>query len=213
MAKRRFFMFALCLVLAAGCVTGAFAQVTVSGGLALSSLTGVKLSGSFAGTSSPKVDSGIGIGGNVFVDYLLPIGLPLSLGAEIGIDGTKFTIESWGEETVTAIPLLLRAAYHFDLVPKLDLYVVGKIGYVFGTWKGDQKTWLEDNQVTVGSIGGFGFGIDAGVAYYFNSTMGAFAEVGFDDYMLKSKLSGFGISETLDAPFHRFLTAGISAKF
>jgi hypothetical protein len=212
MAKRKFFMLAAGLVLSAVCVTGAFAQITVSGGLALSSLASVKETGSF-GAGSASVDSGIGVGGNVFVDYLLPIGIPLSLGGEIGVDGTKFTLNHYGEETVVAIPLLLRAAYHFDLMPKLDLYVVGKIGYVFGSWKGDMKNWLEARQVTVGNIGGFGFGIDAGVAYYFNSKVGAFAELGFDDYMLKSKLSSGGITNTLEAPFHRFLTAGVSVKF
>jgi hypothetical protein len=212
MTKRKFFMLTICLVLSAVCVTGAFAQVTVSGGLALSSLSGVTID-SFGSTSSPVVDTHVGIGGNLFVDYLLPISIPLSLGGEIGVDGAKFTIDKWGEETVTAIPVLLRAAYHFDLAPKLDLYAVGKIGYVFGSWKGDQKTWLEDNQVTVGTIGGFGFGIDAGVAYYFNSKVGAFAEVGFDDYMLKSKMSASGVTGTLEAPFHRILTIGVSGKF
>jgi hypothetical protein len=213
MAQRRFFMLAVCLVLSAVCVTGAFAQITVSGGLALSSLASVKETGNFGINPSHSVDSSIGVGGNVFVDYLLPIGIPLSLGGEIGVDGAKVTIDHYGEETITAIPLLLRAAYHFDLAPKLDLYAVAKIGYVFGAWKGDNKNWLEASGVTVGAIGGFGFGFDAGVAYYFNSKVGAFAEVGFDDYMLKSKLSSGGYTGSLKAPFHRFLTAGVSVKF
>jgi hypothetical protein len=213
MAKRRFFMLTACLVLSAVCVTGAFAQVTVSGGFALSSVKSVDVSGyGFEGNTT--IDSGTGIGGNLLVDYLLPLSIPLSLGAEIGVDGAKFTIEHYGEETVTAIPLLLRAAYHFDLVPKLDLYAVAKIGYVIGIWEGSQKDYLTNVvKMTVGSIGGMGFGFDVGAAYYFNSTVGAFAEAGFDDYALSSKITGFDETITFKAPFHRFLTIGVSGKF
>jgi hypothetical protein len=181
----------------------------VSGGLAVSTVTEITVSG----WGSPDVDAGAGIGGNLFVDYLLPIGIPLSLGGEIGVDGAKFTIAGDGEETVMAIPLLLRVAYHFDLMPKLDLYVVGKIGYVPAVWEGTQKDNLEGSGASIGNIGGVGFGFDVGAAYYFNSRVGAFAELGFDGYMLESEISGGGISATLEAPFYRFLTIGASVKF
>jgi hypothetical protein len=202
-------MIAACLVFSAVCVTGAFAQVTISGGLALSSLKGLEVDGN-AGMS---VDSGVGMGGNLLVDYLLPISIPLSLGGEVGFDATKFKISGFtGEDSIFAIPLLFRAAYHFDLLPKLDLYVVGKIGYVIGIWLGDIKDSIESYDGTVDTIKGLGFGFDAGVAYYFNSKVGIFAEVGFDNYGLKSKIDeGYG-EYTLEAPFRRFLTAGFSFK-
>ncbi|MDR3191923.1 MAG: porin family protein [Treponema sp.] len=206
--KRKNLMFAACLLFSAVCATGAFAQVTVSGGLAVSAVTDVEVSG-----WNPNIDSTAGIGGNLFVDYLLPIGIPLSLGGEIGVDGAKFTIENDGEETIVAIPLLVRVAYHFDLMPKLDLYVVGKIGYVPAVWEGTQKDNLENAGVSVGNIGGLGFGFDIGTAYYFNPKVGAFAELGFDGYMLESEISGGGMSATLKAPFYRFVTIGASVKF
>jgi hypothetical protein len=219
MLKRKISALALCLAVSALCVTGAFAQVTVSGGLALSSVDDITVKGDGTSTN-PNIDSDTGVGGNLFVDWLLPTGIPLSLGFEVGVDGAKFTVENYYNETMTAIPLLLRAAYHFDLHPKLDLYVVGKIGYVIGIWQGEWRDEAESSGATIEDpVGGFGFGIDAGVAWYFNSKVGVFAEVGFDKYALETKVkfpteyqSG-GVSYTLEAPFNRFLTAGISGKF
>jgi hypothetical protein len=209
---KKIFMLALCLAVF---VAGAFAQITVSGGFALSSVSSIEISG-----FSAPIDSSIGYGGNLFVDYLLPVSIPMSLGFEIGVDSGSFTIDGLGnnggdsEDTILAIPLLLRAAYHFDLMPKLDLYIVGKIGYVFGSWSGDIRDGAEE-EGSVETIGGVGFGIDVGAAYYFNSKIGLFGELGFDGYMLETKLKyeEYGGSETLEAPFYRFLTLGVSVKF
>ncbi|MDR0383487.1 MAG: hypothetical protein LBH50_05820, partial [Spirochaetaceae bacterium] len=106
--------------------------------------------------------------------YRLGVRFPvsmLSLGVEFGVDGATLKAKSpySGEEKITAIPLLLRVAYHFDLFPKLDLYAVGKIGYSFGLWTGDNRD-IYDNMpnVTVGTTGGFGWGIDLGISYYFS---------------------------------------------
>jgi hypothetical protein len=208
MEKRKVFAFALCAALSAVCAATSFAQVTVSGGFAISSVKDIKV----VGGGNPSIDSETGIGGNLFVDYLLPISIPLSLGFELGVDGAKFTIENDGEESMTAIPLLLRAAWHFDLLPKLDLYLVGKIGYVIGVWEGDVKDELE-KYYSIDDVGGVGFGFDLGVAYYPSSKFGVFAEVGFDEYALETKITGGGDSLTLKAPFNRFLTFGISGKF
>ncbi|MDR3356851.1 MAG: porin family protein [Spirochaetaceae bacterium] len=209
MGKKKILTLALCAVFFSICAAPSFAQITVSGGLALSSVKNIEVSG-----YNQDIDADIGIGGNLFVDYLLPIGVPLSLGGEIGVDGAKFKVGDTLNESITAIPILLRAAYHFDLLPKLDLYVVGKIGYVIGIWEGDFKDYVENsNDSSVGALGGVGFGFDVGVAYYFNSKIGAFIEAGFDDYVLESKLKFGGASYTLEAPFNRFLTFGVSAKF
>ena len=165
------------------------------------------------GAGSQGVESDIGVGGNLFVDYLLPIGIPLSLGGEVGVDSASFKYAGIYTDTVIAIPLLLRAAYHFDLLPKLDLYVVGKIGYVIGIWEGETKDMVKSIGASVGDIGGIGFGFDVGAAYYFNSKLGAFAELGFDDYALESEITSSGYNQTLKAPFNRFLTIGVSGKF
>jgi hypothetical protein len=202
-------MLAAFLLLSMLCARGAFAQITLSGGLAVSAVPDVEFSGWPLDSESTA-----GIGFNLLVDYLLPIGVPLSLGGEIGVDGATVTIEDYGEETIVAFPLLLRVAYHFDLMPKLDLYVVGKIGYVPAVWEGSQKDRIEKlDGGTVGNVGGLGFGFDAGAAYYFNSRVGAFGELGVDGYMLESKLSATGESGKFKASFFRFLTIGVSVKF
>ena len=185
----------LAVLLSAACVTGAFAQVTVSGGFALSTTNSVTVEGFDSG-----IEGDVGVGANIYADFLLPIGVPLSLGFELGYDVSKLKL-GLAEETLGAVPLLLRAAYHFDLMANLDLYVVGKIGYAVGTYSG---SGLED-------IGGVAFGFDVGAAYYFTPTVGVFAEGGFDDYALEAKIAGFSDSK-VKASFFRFLTAGISLK-
>jgi hypothetical protein len=186
--KAAFFM-----ALFAGLSAALSAQVTVSAGLALSVMTAKASSGS----DSESLDDGtVGVGGNVYLDYLLPVGVPLSLGLEIGVDTASVE-----HITGTAVPILLRAAYHFDLMSNLDLYLVGKIGYVAGS----AKAWGE----TESGFNGIGLGIDAGAAYYFTSRFGIFGEAGFDWYNLQKKISGI----TVELPFYRFLTFGVSAKF
>jgi hypothetical protein len=219
MAKRFFTVITLAL-LSTVFAAGAFAQVTISGGLALSSIKGIEVDG----MSENGIDPKIGFGGNIYADYLLPLSIPLSLGFEIGVDSAKFTMKEAisnsntggykdAEERATVIPLLVRAAYHFDLMANLDLFVVGKIGYAVGFWDGEFKKELESYKVTIGNFGGFAFGFDVGAAYYFTPLLGVFAEAGFDDYMLKGKISDQGYNATLEIPFNRFLTIGVSTKF
>jgi hypothetical protein len=198
-----------CLALSLVFTAGAFAQITVSGGFALSSIAGVELEG-----YKVDVEGKLGVGGNLFVDYLLPLNIPLSLGFEVGLDSGSIESDGGYKDTVLAIPLLLRAAYHFDLMPKLDLYLVGKIGYVPGIWTGDNKKNLEDGGGDAGFMSGVGFGFDIGAAYYFNSKFGLFGEGGFDAYLLRSNITfTFEEAASLKVPFYRFLTIGISGKF
>jgi hypothetical protein len=211
MVKRLIMMAAFVLL-----AMGAYAQVTISGGFALSTTEEASMSGDIS--DSGGVDAEIGLGANIYADYLLPISIPLSLGFEIGVDGSKFRVYDKFDEKVTAIPLLLRAAYHFDLFPKLDLYGVLKIGYAIGIWTGEFKDMLINRyNATIDAMGGFAWGIDAGASYYITQTVGIFAEIGFDDYMLKAKGTGsdrgYSGSATFKVPFNRFLTAGVSVKF
>ena len=195
--------------------TGKASRVTAGLGLALSSAEDIKLKS--GGLFDAKFDVGGGFGFNVFVDYLLPVSVPVSLGAEFGVHGASFEIKhTTYEDTITAIPLLLRAAYHFAPAPKVDLYIVGKLGYVFATWKGDARDMMEDDyDAKVDDVGGVGFGFDLGVVYSLNERFGLFAELGFDHYSLETKIknSDYDISMTLEVPFTRFLTFGVNAKF
>jgi hypothetical protein len=187
MSRARFFKVGLFIALFVILATGASAQVTISGGFALSSME-VKGFGE-------SIDGDIGLGGNVYADYLLPIGVPLSLGFEIGFDTATIGDES--EVTGIAVPLLLRAAYHFDLMANLDLYLVGKIGYILGSAESDIDSDSGYN--------GLGFGVDVGAAYYFNPRLGVFGEVGFDQYN--------GEKDDIKVIFSRFVTVGVSTKF
>jgi opacity protein-like surface antigen len=207
--RKGFLRAAAFAALFAGLAAAASAQVTVSGGFALSSM---KVEESdYSGDYS--IDGDIGFGGNILVDYLLPIGIPLSLGFEVGYD-TASVEDSGYEITGHAIPLLARLAYHFDLIANLDLYLVGKIGYVLGGVK-DDYDFDEDG------INGMGFGFDVGAAYYFTPRIGVFAEAGFERYSLEKKIDdyyyydgdSYNDSYTIKAPFSRFVIVGISFKF
>jgi hypothetical protein len=216
MAKKRVFLVMALAVFSTVFAAGVFAQVTISGGLALSAVDA-----KIKSTISPRIDTKIGFGGNIYADYLLPVGVPVSLGFEIGVHAAKFIVNESplsgkkAEETITAVPLLLRAAWHFDLADSLDFYLVGKIGGAFGAWKGDLYDDLGSSGIAVDDIGGFALGIDIGAVYYFTPRFGASAEAGFDRYSLKTKIKApFGAySATLEAPFSRFLTFGVSVKF
>ncbi|MDR2072603.1 MAG: hypothetical protein LBP60_04120 [Spirochaetaceae bacterium] len=145
------------------------------------------------------------------MDYLLPIGVPVSLGVEAGFDTAKIEVEFdtiIEKGRVVVIPFLLRVAYHFDLFPKLDLYIVAKAGGVYG------YTDYEDAEGKVG----FAFGAYLGTAYYFGQRVGIFAEVGFDEYIITSEAGvqtayGFGQeTKTVKTPFYRLATFGLIIK-
>jgi hypothetical protein len=185
------------LLLFAGLTAGVSAQITISGGAALSRAT---LNLEELEDDASQSDT-TGYGGNVYLDYLLPISIPLSLGVEAGFDGATTSAVGGNsgdtfEDKITAIPLLLRVAYHLDLMPRLDLYVVGKIGYVLGKWEGDTLDYYTENipgayrgyEATPPS--GLGWGFDLGAAFYFTPNFGIFIEGGFDRYDLKTKISG-----------------------
>jgi hypothetical protein len=192
MRSKGFVRAALFMALFTVLAAGASAQVTISGGFAVSSME--------AKVGGYSVEGDIGLGGNIFVDYLLPIDMPLSLGFEVGYDTA--TLNDGIEVTGYAIPLLARVAYHFDLMANLDLYLVGKAGYVLGGGEDAAGNAEED-------INGLGFGFDVGAAYYFSPRFGVFAEAGFERYSLEKKVG----SDTYSFPFSRFIIVGLSTKF
>jgi opacity protein-like surface antigen len=224
MVEKRIVLGLVFALLSTVLAVGVSAQVTISGGFALSSIKGitVDVNGQNA-AGGIDIEPETGIGGNIYLDYLLPVGIPLSLGVEVGYDTGKFTLKApyyeddtirTYNETMSVVPLLVRAAYHFDLVAKLDLYVVGKIGYALGFWSGE----FYDISGITSDIGGLAFGFDVGIAYYLTPVFGFFAEAGFDDYMLETKFTERYVdvgdfNYTLEAPFNRFVTVGISTKF
>jgi hypothetical protein len=216
MSKNGFLKTVVFLALLTGVSTGAFAQLTISGGFAVSTMD--------ASPDVPNFDvsGGMSYGGNVYFDYLLPINIPLSLGFEVGADWAYLNFDYTGDpnlggrtvfdtDVVTAVPLLLRAAYHLDLFSKLDFYFVGKIGYALGiiTEGSGGVSHIGDSN----SVGGIAFGFDIGVAYYFASAFGIFIEGGFDDYALQATFLDDDNEDPINIPFYRFVTAGISLRW
>jgi hypothetical protein len=200
MEKKRLLKAALFIGLFLAAAVGASAQVTISGGFAMSIL---ELE------DYESDDGGVSLGANLYADYLLPIGIPLSLGLEIGYDTAMLTDDLDTGDQLSfegyVIPLLARVAYHFDLMAKLDLYLVGKIGFVFGTAVFDYNGWTTSIETTEEGVDGFGFGIDLGAAFYFTPRIGIFAEAGYDRYN--------GEKDDFTMGFIRFYTVGISTKF
>jgi hypothetical protein len=211
MAKKGFLKTAAFLSLFVGLAAGVSAQTTISGGFALSSMKVVYEEPGY----TEEFDGKVGAGFNFYIDRLLPISIPLSLGGEIGFDTASASQDNRYYDTMEVqgyvIPILLRVAYHFDLMPKLDLYLVGKIGGAFGFSKIDYGDG--DGEESESGYGGFGFGFDVGVAYYFVPRFGLFVEGGFDRYNLKKDFNETWYSYTIKAPFNRFFTVGISTKF
>ncbi|GHV79301.1 hypothetical protein AGMMS49944_10920 [Spirochaetia bacterium] len=120
------------------------------------------------------------------------------------------------KDTITTVPILARVAYHFAPIPKLDLYLLGKIGVAFGKWSGDYYDYAKANGASIDDPLGVAFGFDLGAAYYFTPHFGAFAELGFDDYALETEASitvSSSFTQTAKAPIVKFLTIGVAYKF
>jgi hypothetical protein len=183
MAKKGFVKAAAVVLLFVGAAVSTYAQVTINGGLAMGN----------AGDSTKK--SAIGV--LAAVDYRLKGKLPLSVGGEVGLLNSS-------DYKAGAIPILGRVGYHFGNNPKLDLGLVGKVGFAFGSGDGGKDAK------------GLAFGVGFDASYYFSPKFGAFAEVGFDQYALAASktVATEHISMTIDydLPFTKFLTLGVSYK-
>ncbi|MDR2842060.1 MAG: hypothetical protein LBV52_02540 [Spirochaetaceae bacterium] len=207
MKRKFFFRAAIFVIFTAVTIPEVFAQLTISGGFALSGFV-MKLD-----DESSSAATGTGIGGNVYFDYLLPSDVPISLGFEIGVDTAPFTNLMPSlvlyTDTVIAIPLLFRIACHFNLMPKLDLYVVGKIGVALSFWYGELYDYAKQYGDAEPPFG-VGLGFDLGTAFYFSSHFGFFVEGGYDRYNLSTKFTDeTNRSWDLDIPISRGLTFGI----
>jgi hypothetical protein len=217
MAKKSIFIVVAAVLLSTVCVVGAFAQddskagafaqgkpkaVTIGAGFALSSRAEIEVMG------YTMADSAIGAGASVFGDFRLPIGVPLSLGLELGYSVSKIEVSPMmgGKDgDISVIPILLRVGYHFNLMTNLDLYLVGKIGYAAGN--------VDMGSGSSESMSGLAFGFDVGAAYYFIPSVGVFLEGGFDRYGLETDVNMGGTEVTVEAPFTHFLTLGVAFRF
>jgi hypothetical protein len=131
-------------------------------------------------------------GGSVAVDYVLPIGVPLSIGAEVGF------YYGIGNTLVIDLPVMGRIGFHPNIAgsPELDTYVVGKCGYDF-----------------LAGDGGLSFGLDIGVCYYLFEGIGVFAEAGFDATLYTFTYTSDANIDKVDGLAGRYITIGVRKPF
>jgi hypothetical protein len=107
----------------------------------------------------------------VSAEYCIPTGAPISIGALVGF--YQFNWGSW-KETWTYLTFGARANWHWNIeVCSLDLYTGVFIGYTNVSLSGRPESRGGP------SPGGFKFGGQAGMHYYFSDRVGAVLELGY----------------------------------
>ena len=112
--------------------------------------------------------SGLGVTVTAAVDVALPIPFALAVGGEVGIAFAP----GWIDSSLITVPILARFSWHPNFeVRGLDPYVTLKLGYNIA--------------VTEYFKGGFSYGANVGMRYFFTNNIGVFAELGYDRLALK----------------------------
>ncbi|GHV82796.1 hypothetical protein AGMMS50212_01360 [Spirochaetia bacterium] len=186
---------------------GTFNNIISPGNILISGSFGL---GAFYPVMLSTKDSTL-LGGALAVDYALPFAA-LTVGGEIGFSNAplKSSAGSDPKLSVGLIPILLRVGYHPNLdVRNLDVYILGKVGYGFGFWSGDD---YEKDEAT--HPHGFVYGVDIGARYFFGQRFGVFAEVGYEHYYLDYEYNlGAELGKLKWSAYaNKFLTLGITIK-
>ncbi|GHT89491.1 hypothetical protein FACS1894137_18830 [Spirochaetia bacterium] len=112
-------------------------------------------------------------GGSLSADWIPNGKIGLSYGIESGLLGgeTQDTI-------IFGIPIIFRLGWHpsFIKTEKIDIFILGKIGWAFGIWGPHIDKYSNPN----GIVGG----INVGGAYFLNPLVGVYAELGYNYYGL-----------------------------
>ena len=132
-------------------------------------------------------------------DFLLPIGIPLSVGASfnmVTLESTSDYYRNMGfavvqysrTETLTGMFFGARAAWHFDFgVRNLDVYALAELGLLVETWEAEYSRFYNSESEEYSEVF---FGIFAGIRYFFTNNFGIFAELGFS----MPRIASFGIA-------------------
>ena len=126
-------------------------------------------------------------------EYCLPVELPISVGATFAIFQHKWKGRLVNNDDIytlkyTTIFAGIRGNYHFNIdVDALDLYAGLTIGYRNVSTKYNPKPpaslgWVERELSTILA------GAQVGARYYFTSTIGAMAEIGYP-YIIKGGIA------------------------
>jgi len=117
------------------------------------------------------------------VDYKLPIGLPITVGASVTYTSWTWDYSSYSTSyTYTNIGIGARAMYHVNLLDRLDTYAGGTIGYVMQSAKvktDGQETSTDGNPF-------FLYSAEGGVRYFFTNLIGAYIEGGYGSLLYVS---------------------------
>jgi hypothetical protein len=124
------------------------------------------------------------------VEYALPIGVPLSVGAVIGFTSSERTGGSGdGEYTFswTVFSIGAKAAYHFNwAIQNLDTYLALTLGgNVMSANTEYDETYYKAYTVKPSAgdpVSSFLFGLEIGARFFFNPNIGIFIEEGFNTF-------------------------------
>ena len=114
-------------------------------------------------------------------------GFVLGVGLFVGYQGSSYESKVSGaayKQTTTDLIVNLRGAMHYPVSEKLDAYAGLGIGYRNLSFKSEPSTAL-DLSVT----GSSGLQLFAGARYFFTPSLGAFAELGYDQTYAKIGLA------------------------
>ena len=143
------------------------------------------------------------MGGRLHADYA--ISQWLSIGLETGYSTAKI---NYSDFAVGIVPILARLAWHPFSLQNLDPYIVGKAGYGVGFWvqEGDGYNWTDP-------CGGFVWGIDVGLRYFFTQFVGIFLEAGYECQSFGWEHPGMETPKWEDSANGRtYATLGLSIK-
>lgn len=123
------------------------------------------------------------------VEYVLPINIPLSVGATIGFASNKQTSGIGNQEYTYTWPVFsvgAKAAYHFDWELRgLDTYAALTLGANFmgANTEYSEDAYGDSPKPSAGDAKTFFlFGLEFGIRFFFTSNFGVFIEEGFNTF-------------------------------
>ena len=127
-------------------------------------------------SSIPGITYKVTSTGPVTLVYEYGILRRISAGIALAYSKVKGRYSGYGDEFIdelTVFSALARANYHFGKSEKFDPYVGAGIGYVNSKYSNDQSATRNKVPGTLGYSG------QLGARYYFNTSLGVYAEIGY----------------------------------
>jgi len=117
------------------------------------------------------------------VEYLLPIGIPLSVGGffEMGIWSNNGNVNTYnGKWDETRMAFGGKVSWHVDLgLKNLDLYVSLKLGYMLWSVVNEYTSYYYGKQKIESSYDDLFYGFALGARYFFTEAIGIYLEAGY----------------------------------